>query len=155
MALPISLAVSSQSCMAILTSRRALSSEIEKFALCALKILTTGPDPLMDRIRLVAIALPNNAVYIIDCLEPEFEILSSLACLLENCRIRKVLFDAKTVISFFRVAIDRKLNACNLFDLMLASQICWSGFHYLAPSNWPLSQIQSISVLIRLHIFSS
>ncbi|MDD2755695.1 MAG: hypothetical protein PHS80_09230, partial [Methanothrix sp.] len=25
----------------------------------------------------------------------------------------------------------------NLFDLMLASQICWSGFYYLAPSNSP------------------
>jgi DNA polymerase-1 len=35
------------------------------------------------------------------------------------------------------MAVNRKLIARNLFDLMLASQICWSGFHYLAPSNSP------------------
>ena len=111
--------------------------ETEKFALCSLSFLTTGPDPLSDRIWLAAIALPNNTVYIADCLETEFEILSDLACLLENSRIRKVLFDAKAAISFIRIAVNRKLLGRNLFDLMLASQICWSGFHYLAPSNSP------------------
>ena len=45
--------------------------ETEKFALCSLSVLTTGPDPLSDRIWLAAIALPNKAVYIADCLEPE------------------------------------------------------------------------------------
>jgi DNA polymerase I len=111
--------------------------EAEKFALCALSFLTTGTDPLSDRIWLACIALPNKAVYIADCLDPEFEILGDLACLLENSRIRKVFFDAKAAISFIRIAVNRKLLGRNLFDLMLASQICWSGFHYLAPSNSP------------------
>lgn len=111
--------------------------EMEKFALCSLSVLTTGPDPLSDRIWLAAIALPDKSVYIADCLDPVSEILSSLACLLENSRIKKVLFDAKAAISFIRVAVNRKLFGRNLFDLMLATQICWSGFHYLTPSNSP------------------
>lgn len=111
--------------------------EAEKFAICALRILTTGPDPLSERIWLASIALPNKTVSIADCLEADFDILGDLACLLENSRIKKVLFDAKTAVSFIRVAVNRKINARNLFDLMLASQVCWSGFHYLVPSNSP------------------
>jgi len=33
--------------------------------------------------------------------------------------------------------VDRKLEVCNIFDLMLASQICWSGYQYLTASHSP------------------
>ena len=64
-------------------------------------------------------------------------ILSDLAGLLEDRRIKKVLYDAKPVLAFIRASENRKLNACNIFDLMLASQICWSGYYYLTPSGSP------------------
>jgi len=102
-----------------------------------LKLLSTGQDPLSHEIRQIKLVLPNNTVYIADCLELGKTILSDLAGLLENRRIRKVLFDAKTALAFIRISVNRKLNACNLFDLMLASQICWSGYYYLTPSHSP------------------
>jgi len=111
--------------------------EIEKTGICGLKLLTTGPDPLSHEIRLITLALPNNTVYIADCLELGMDILGDLAGLLENSRIRKVLFDAKTALAFIRASENRKLDACNLFDLMLASEICWSGYYYLTPSHSP------------------
>ena len=111
--------------------------EIERFGICGLKLLTTGPDPLSHEIRQITLVLPNNTVYIADCQELGMNILGDLAGLLENRRIRKILFDAKTALAFIRASVNRKLNACNLFDLMLASQICWSGYYYLTPSHSP------------------
>jgi hypothetical protein len=66
--------------------------EIEKFGICGLKFLTTGLDPLSHEIRIITIAIPNNSVYIADC--QERNILSDLAGLLEDRRIKKVLYDA-------------------------------------------------------------
>jgi DNA polymerase I len=60
-----------------------------------------------------------------------------VARLLEDRRINKVLYDAKRALAFIRVSENRKLNACNIFDLRLASQICWSGYYYLTPSGSP------------------
>ncbi|MCX6674443.1 MAG: DNA polymerase [Methanothrix sp.] len=111
--------------------------EIEKTGICGLKLLSTGQDPLSHEIRHISIALPNKSVYIADCQELGMDILGDLAGLLENRRIRKVLFDAKTALAFIRASVNRKLNACNIFDLMLASQICWSGYYYLTPSHSP------------------
>ena len=102
-----------------------------------MNLLTTGQDPLSHEIRLISLALPNNTVCIADCHELGNDILSDLAGLLENGRIKKVLYDAKPGLAFIRASENRKLNACNLFDLMLASQICWSGYYYLTPSNSP------------------
>jgi hypothetical protein len=59
--------------------------------------------------------------------------LSELAGLIEDRRIKKVLHDAKPLLAFLRTAVNRKLYACNIFDLMLASQICWSGYYHLTP----------------------
>ena len=100
-------------------------------------LLTTGPDHLSHVIRLITFILPNNTVYIADCQELGMNILGDLAVLLENKQIRKVLFDAKNAIAFIRSSVNRKLDARNLFDLMLASQICWSGYYYLTPSHSP------------------
>ena len=110
---------------------------VEKIGICGLKLLTTGPDPLSHEIRLITLALPNNTEYIADCHELGKNILSDLAGLLENGRVKKVLYDAKLGFAFMRASENRKLNACNIFDLMLASQICWSGYYYLTPSNSP------------------
>jgi DNA polymerase I-like protein with 3'-5' exonuclease and polymerase domains len=111
--------------------------EIEKIGICGLKLLTTGQDPLSHEIRFLILTLPNNTVYIADCHGLGKNILSDLAGLLENGRIKKVLYDGKSDLAFIRAAENRMLNACNLFDLMLASQICWSGYYYLTPSNSP------------------
>ncbi|MFZ2470997.1 MAG: DNA polymerase [Methanothrix sp.] len=111
--------------------------EIEKYGICSLNLLTTGQDPLSHEITLISLALPNNTTYIADCLELGKTILSDLAGLLENKRIKKVLYNALPSLAFIRASENRKLDACNLFDLMLASQICWSGYYYLTPSHSP------------------
>ena len=109
--------------------------KIEKFGICGLEFTTTGQDPIDHEIRLITIAIPNNSVYIANC--QERNILSDLARLLEDRRIKKVLYDALPALAFVRASLNRKLNACNIFDLMLASQICWSGYYYLTPSDSP------------------
>ncbi|MEI8004433.1 MAG: hypothetical protein WCG94_08840, partial [Methanothrix sp.] len=111
--------------------------EGEKFGICGLKLLTTGQDPLNHEIRFVSIALPNSSVYVADCQELGKKILGDLAGLLENRRIKKVLYDALPSLAFIRTSLNRKLNVYNIFDLMLASQICWSGYYYLTPSSSP------------------
>lgn len=58
-----------------------------------------------------------------------------LAALLEQRSIRKVIYGARPALSLIRDSAGRKINACNVFDLMLASQICWSGYYYLRPSD--------------------
>lgn len=98
-------------------------------------LITTGLDPLSHEIKLISLALPNNTVYVADCLELGNSIISDLARLMEDRRIKKVLYNAKLALAFIRAGENRKLNAWNIFDLMLASQICWSGYYYLIPSG--------------------
>jgi len=124
-------------CIKTAESWESALQEIEKFGICGFNLLTIGPDPLSHEIRLITLALPNNTEYIADCLELGKTIMGDLAGLLENKQIRKVVFDAKTALAFIRASVYRKLDACNLFDLMLASQICWSGYYYLTPSHSP------------------
>ena len=114
--------------------------EIEQNEICGLNLTTTGPDPLSHEIRLISLALPNGSVYVADCLELHElgeRIISDLARLLEEKRIKKVLYDALPILAFIRATENRRLFACNIFDLMLASQICWSGYYYLTPSGSP------------------
>ena len=124
-------------CIITAESWKSALQEIEKFGICGLNLLTTGPDPLSHEIRLISLALPNNTIYIADCLELGKTILSDLAGLLENRRIKKVLYNALSALAFIRASENRKLDACNLFDLMLASEICWSGYYYLTLSHSP------------------
>ena len=124
-------------CIITAESWKSALQEIEKFGICGLNLLTTGPDPLSHEIRLISLALPNNTIYIADCLELGKAILSDLAGLLENRRIKKVLYNALPALDFIRASENRKLDACNLFDLMLASEICWSGYYYLTLSHSP------------------
>jgi len=108
---------------------------IEMTGICGLNLIATGQDPLSHEIKLIYLTLPDNAVYIVDRLELREGIISDLAWLLEERRIRKVLYDAKTVLAFIRKTENRKLNPCNIFDIMLASKICWSGYYFLTPSE--------------------
>ena len=124
-------------CITTAESWKSALQEIEKFGICGFNLLTTGPDPLSHEIRLISLALPNNTIYIADCLELGKTILSDLAGLLENRRIKKVLYNALPALDFIRASENRKLDACNLFDLMLASEICWSGYYYLTLSHSP------------------
>lgn len=109
-----------------------------------LNLAATGPDPLSYEIQRISLALPNvpssSTVYtvdIADCPELKESIIGDLARLLEEKRIKKVLYDSKSVLSFIRAIAGRKLNFCSIFDIMLASQICWSGYYYLTPSGNP------------------
>jgi DNA polymerase I-like protein with 3'-5' exonuclease and polymerase domains len=110
------------------------SKEIAKYRICGISLETTGEDPLSHNIKSISISLPNS-VYIAETAELGKEIVFDLARLLEQKDIKKVIYDAKPVLAFIRASIGRKLDACNVFDLMLASQICWSGYQYLTPSH--------------------
>jgi len=132
--------------------------EAERSGICGLALSTTGPDPLRHEIRLVCLALPGKCVYVADCLALSDGIISDLAGLIENSKIKKVLYDAKTALSFLCASEKRKLKASNLFDLMLASEICWGGYYdltlSLSPKNpWKKKPPdQSLSALAERHL---
>jgi len=118
--------------------------EIEMAGFFGLNLTATGPDPLSYDIQRISLAVPNapssSTVYTVDIADrPELKegIIGDLAGLLENGRIKKTLHDSKFVLSFIRARAGRKLNFCSVFDIMLASQICWSGYYYLTPSGNP------------------
>lgn len=99
-----------------------------------MKLETTGEDPLSHDINLISISLPNS-VYIAQTTELGKDIVRDIAGLMEQRGFKKVIYGAKPVLAFARASVDRKLNGCDIFDLMIAEQICWSGYHYLMPSN--------------------
>lgn len=69
-------------------------------------------------------ALPGNCICIADHLALGDGIISDLAGPIENSKIKKVLYDDKTALSFLCASEKRTLEARNIFDLMLASEIC-------------------------------
>ena len=111
--------------------------EIKACRICGLGIKTTGPDPLAQRIRLIQTALPDNRIYIADLIDlGERElILGDLVKLLEDKEVKKVIYNANFELSFIRASQSRRLNPKNIFDILLASQLCWSGYYDLAPSK--------------------
>jgi DNA polymerase I len=111
--------------------------EIKACRICGLGIETTGPDPLAQRIRLIQVALPDSRIYIADLpgLGERERILGGLAKLLEDNEIRKVIYDANFELSFVRASQIRRLKPKNIFDILLASQLCWAGYYDLAPSK--------------------
>ena len=109
--------------------------EIRAYGICGLEVETTGLDPLTSKIRLVRLALPNGCVYIVDICNPGREIVDDLAVLVEDSQVKKVIYDAKVALSFVRAPQGRRLKFKNIFDIMLASQLCWSGFYDLVPSK--------------------
>lgn len=111
--------------------------EAERCGICGLALSSTGPDPLCHEIELACLALPDDCVYVADPLVLGDGIIGDLVVLIENARIKKVLYDAKSSFSFLYSAKKQKLAACNHFDIMLASKICWSGYYDLSPSSSP------------------
>lgn len=111
----------------------------KKYGICGLALQPDDQDSLGPAIKLVCLALPDKSVYISDCREQGTdgakEMALLLAALLEQRSIRKVIYGAGPALSLIRGSAGRKINACNVFDLMLASQICWSGYYYLRPSG--------------------
>lgn len=112
-------------------------SEVGEYKICGLDLRTTGPDPLTSRIRLVNIAFSDGRVYVADVFDLGESVIADLAELVEDEQVEKVMHDAKQDLSFIRVAALRRLKFKNIFDIMLASKICWSGYYYLSPSNSP------------------
>ena len=96
---------------------------------------TTGLDPLTSKIRLVRLALPNGRVYLADIFNSGKEIVDDLAVLVEDSQVKKVIYDAKIALSFIRASQGHRLKFKNIFDVMLASQLCWSGYYDLVPSK--------------------
>ena len=127
-----------------LSEWESILEEIDRAGYFGLNFVAAGPDPLSHKIQRIFLALPNapgnSSVYMADIADRPVimeRVLSDLAGMLENGRITKVLYDSKSILSFIRAIAGRKLNFCRIFDLMLASQICWSGYYYLTPSGNP------------------
>ncbi|MDD4650800.1 MAG: DNA polymerase [Methanothrix sp.] len=112
-------------------------NEAERSGICGLALTFTGPDPLCHEIRLACLALPDNCVYVANLLALGNRITGDLIELIENAGIKKVIYDAKTGLSFLYASKKQKLAARNLFDILLASEICWSGYYDLSPSSSP------------------
>lgn len=109
--------------------------EIRKYHICGLDMETTGLDPLVSKVRLVQLALPDNRIYIADIFTLGDNLLFDLAALMEDGQVNKVIHNAKGKLSFIRASQRRRLKFRNIFDTMLASQICWAGFYNLVPSK--------------------
>lgn len=113
--------------------------EIKDHGICGLSIETTGPDPLIQRIRSVHLALPDKRLCFADIFDLDLgeKVLDGLAELLEDLNVKKVIHNANFQLPFIRISRSRRLKFRNIFDLQLASQLCWSGYYDLVPSNSP------------------
>jgi DNA polymerase I-like protein with 3'-5' exonuclease and polymerase domains len=110
--------------------------DIKGFGICGPRIDTTGSDPLSCEIQLAYLTLPDGRVSIADIFGLGNETLDDLAALIEDCKIKKVIHDAKPLLAYLRASQKRRLKAKNIFDIMLASRICWAGYYYSVPSNF-------------------
>ncbi|NMC18520.1 MAG: hypothetical protein GYA38_09030 [Chloroflexi bacterium] len=108
--------------------------EIEAAGICGLDLETTGLDPLSSRARLCQLSLPSGRVYVADLWELGREgttPLQDLGQLSERSDIKKVGHNLKFDLSFIQASQNRRLKMSNLFDTMLASQVCWAGYYDL------------------------
>jgi len=111
--------------------------EIRGHGICGLDLMTTSSDPLTSKVLLVQLAFPDDLIYATDILDLGERTLSDLAMLMEDGQVKKVIHNAKAKLSFIRAAQGRRLKFKNIFDIMLASQVCWAGFYNLVPSKSP------------------
>ena len=113
--------------------------KIKTYRICGLALDTAEIGSPGHTIKIISLALPDKTVYISDCSnlgeEDIQEIAEHLAWLFEQRDIQKVIYNARQAMAIVRAIAGRKLYACHFFDLMLASQICWSGYYYLTPSG--------------------
>ena len=108
--------------------------EIEAAGICGLDLETTGLDPLSSRARLCQLSLPSGRVHVADLWELGREgatPLQDLGQLSERSDIKKVGHNLKFDLSFIQASQGRRLKMSNLFDTMLASQVCWAGYYDL------------------------
>lgn len=108
--------------------------EIEAAGICGLDLETTGLDPLSCRARLCQLSLPSGRVYVADLWELGREgssPLQDLARFTEDPNVKIVGHNLKFDLSFIQASQGRRLKMVNLFDTMLASQVCWAGYHDL------------------------
>jgi len=108
--------------------------EIERWKVFALDLQTDGLDTPTANIRQAQIALPDGRIYLADMPGLSEKARQDLALLVEDGQVRKVIHNAALNLSFICAAGRRRLKFKNIFDIMLASQICWSGYYDLAPS---------------------
>jgi len=111
--------------------------KIKANGICGLVLDNADIDSSGHKIKIISLALPDRTVYISDCskLEQEDvkEIVGHLFWLLGQRGIKKVIYNVGPALAIIREAAGRMIDTLNVFDLMLASQICWSGYYYLTP----------------------
>jgi DNA polymerase I-like protein with 3'-5' exonuclease and polymerase domains len=103
--------------------------EVRTSRICGLDLETTGLDPLSARVRLAQLALPSGRVYVTDAFS--LPILEDLGRLIEDPAIKKVGHNLKFDLGFIQASQGHRLKMANLFDTMLASQVCWAGYYDL------------------------
>ena len=101
--------------------------EVEAAGIFGLDLETTGLDPLSCRARLAQLSLPSGRVYVADLWKLEAP-LQDLGQLSERSDIKKVGHNLKFDLAFIQASQSRRLHISNLFDVMLASQVCWAGY---------------------------
>ena len=112
--------------------------EIEAAGICGLDLETTGLDPLSSRARLCQLSLPSGRVYVADLWElgrVGSAPLQDLVRLTEDHNVKIVGHNLKFDLSFIQASQGRRLKMVNLFDTMLASQVCWAGYDSLQRAN--------------------
>ena len=108
--------------------------DITQAGICGLDLETTGLDPLSSRARLAQLSLPSGRVYVADLWElgrGGSAPLQDLGLLLESSNVKVIGHNLKFDCSFIQASQDRRLKMVNLFDTMLASQVCWAGYNSL------------------------
>ena len=121
--------------------------DIEQAGICGLDLETTGLDPLSCRPRLAQLSLPGGRVYVADLWELGLSLtMEDLGQLSERSDIKKVGHNLKFDLSFIQASQGRRLKVANIFDTMLASQVCWAGLYRLekAPraTKYPWRKVQ-------------
>jgi DNA polymerase-1 len=136
--------------------------EIEAAGICGLDLETTGLDPLSSRARLAQLSLPSGRVYVADLWalgRKGASPLQDLASVCERSDIKKVGHNLKFDLSFIQASQGRRQKISNLFDTMLASQVCWAGLYKLeaAPKSlkFPWKEVlpeQNLKALAERHL---
>ena len=98
--------------------------EVRDLGLCGLDLETTGLDPLVDRVRLIQLAIKGK-VFVADILSLGPSIMNDLADLMEDGQVKKVIHNAKFELSMIQASQARRLRPKSIFCTMLASQVCW------------------------------
>ena len=132
--------------------------EVEAAGIFGLDLETTGLDPLSCRARLAQLSLPSGHVYVADLWKLEAP-LQDLGQLSERSDIKKVGHNLKFDLAFIQASCSRRLHMSNLFDTMLASQVCTAGIYRLekaakaTKNQWKQVQPeQSLQVLAERHL---